>query len=161
LDDQVLLDGSGRAITLSEMEPRWTMLVPSAGGRCDEACERNLYLTRQIRVAMGKHFNRLRRFYVEEEHAGSTELLVSELSDGRPAPAAAEFGQYLSAEHPGLQVLAVSPAGYKALFDEQSSDASTWYLADPAGWIMMSYNAQVPYKDVIADLKFLLKNSGG
>ncbi|MDG2271322.1 MAG: hypothetical protein P8L39_03390 [Halioglobus sp.] len=161
LDDQVLLDGSGRAITLSEMEPRWTMLVPSAGGRCDEACERNLYLTRQIRVAMGKHFNRLRRFYVEEEHAGSTELLVSELSDGRPAPAAAEFGQYLSAEHPGLKVLAVSSAGYKALFDEQSSDASTWYLADPAGWIMMSYNAQVPYKDVIADLKFLLKNSGG
>jgi len=60
-----------------------------------------------------------------------------------------------------LQALTLSSAGYNALFEEYSSDAGTWYLADPAGWIMMSYNEQVPYKDVIADLKFLFKNSGG
>jgi hypothetical protein len=47
------------------------------------------------------------------------------------------------------------------LFPEYGADSSIWYLVDPAGWIMMSYNDQIPYKDVIADLKFLLKNFGG
>ena len=41
------------------------------------------------------------------------------------------------------------------------TNPSTWYLVDPAGWIMMSYNSEVSYKDVISDLKLLLKNSGG
>ena len=48
-----------------------------------------------------------------------------------------------------------------ALFPEYLSDSSTWYLVDPSGWIMMSYNEKVTYKDVIKDLKFLLKNSNG
>ena len=47
------------------------------------------------------------------------------------------------------------------MFPEHATDTSTWYLVDPAGWIMMSYNEEIPYKDVIKDLKFLLKNSGG
>ena len=49
--------------------------------------------------------------------------------------------------------------GYARLFKEQREDKTTWYLADPAGWVMMSYNSDVSYKDVISDLKFLLKNS--
>ncbi len=60
-----------------------------------------------------------------------------------------------------MQALTLSAAGYAALFPEHTADPSTWYLVDPAGWVMMSYNKEVPYKDVIADLKFLLKNSGG
>ena len=29
---------------------------------------------------------------------------------------------------------------YQALLSEYASDPGTWYLVDPAGWIMMSYN---------------------
>ena len=47
-----------------------------------------------------------------------------------------------------------------ALFAEYRNDPARWYLVDPAGWIMMSYSTDNSYKDVIADLKFLLKNSG-
>ena len=38
---------------------------------------------------------------------------------------------------------------------------NAWYLVDPSGWVMMRYASEVNYKDVIGDLKFLLKNSGG
>ena len=38
---------------------------------------------------------------------------------------------------------------------------NSWYLVDPSGWVMMRYSTEVNYKDVIGDLKFLLKNSGG
>jgi len=160
-DDQELRDESGSSVKLAELEPRWAMVVPAPGGRCDETCERNLYLTRQIRVAMGKEFNRIRRLYVSEVPVENTQLVVRELSDGRPAPTAGGFVHYLATEHSGLRALTVSAAGFDALFPEYAADSSTWYLMDPAGWVMMSYNKDVTYKDVIADLKFLLKNSGG
>ncbi|MCB1705664.1 MAG: hypothetical protein KDI17_12425 [Halioglobus sp.] len=159
LDDYELLEESGAVVRLSDMEPRWTMVIPATGGRCDESCEKTLYLTRQIHVAMGKEFNRLQRLYISEYSAGDTELAVATLSDDHPAPG--DFAQYLATEHRGLQALIVPSASYKALFPEHQADPATWYLMDPAGWIMMSYNDDVSYKDVIADLKFLLKNSGG
>lgn len=161
MDEQALLDDSGDSIQVSGLEARWTMVVPANAGRCDESCEKALYVTRQIHVAMGKNFNRLRRFYISDHAVKDTQLTVEKLSDDHPAPAAGEFAQYLSTEHQGLQALELSAAAYTALFPEYGADASTWYLMDPAGWIMMSYNDEVPYKDVIADLKFLLKNSGG
>ncbi len=159
LDDQALFDESGLQITIAEMEPRWSMVIPAAGGRCAESCEQSLYVTRQIHVAMGKEFNRLRRLYVSPDGVASTPLTVLKLSDGRPAPP--EFARYLETEHTDLQTLTLSAADYAAFFPEQAVDPSTWYLVDPAGWVMMSYTKEVSYKDVIADLKFLLKNSGG
>ena len=159
LDDQRLLDQGGLEITFGELEPRWAMLIPAGGALCDAVCEKSLYTTRQIHIAMGKNFNRLRRLYVSPNRVADTNLGVGELSDKRPAPA--DFGDYLNTEHRGLKAMTLPPDGYETLFVEHSVDPSTWYLVDPAGWIMMSYNSDTPYKDVISDLKFLLKNSGG
>jgi len=161
LDDQALRDQSGLSVTFADLEPRWAMVIPATGGRCDAACEQRLYVTRQIHVAMGKEFSRLRRLYVSADSVESTQLAVRELSAGRAAPAAGEFARYLATEHSDVQALTLSTTGYAALFPEYAADSSTWYLVDPAGWVMMSYNKEAPYKDVIADLKFLLNNSGG
>jgi hypothetical protein len=141
------------------MEPRWTMVVPGRSARCAQDCEQSLYVTRQIRVAMGKYFNRLRRLYISETDATDTRLTVQTLSDGEAAPDT--FARYLSQEHSRLETLTLSPSAYNALFAEHGVDESTWYLVDPAGWVMMSYNGEDSYKDVISDLKFLIKNSGG
>jgi hypothetical protein len=161
LDEIDLRDGSGKSVKLAGPDARWVMVIPATGGRCDTACEQRLYETRQIHLAMGKEFNRLRRLYVSDHNAAATQLAVQTLSDGRPATAVGDFAAYLSSEHHDLQALTLSPEQYRTLFPEQAADASTWYLADPAGWVMMSYNKGVPYKDVISDLKFLIKNSGG
>ena len=161
LDAQTLHDASGSSEKFADLEPRWAMIIPSSGGRCDESCEKSLFVTRQIHVAMGKEFPRLRRLYLSDSSAAATQMAVSQLSDGHPAPGAGEFASYLAREHSGLQAWTLPTEGYHTLFPEQQADPSTWYLVDPAGWVMMSYNKDVPYKDVIADLKFLLKNSGG
>jgi hypothetical protein len=159
IDDVTLLAPDGAAFVYADAEPRWTMVVPAAGGRCDRICENNLYLTRQIHVAMGKDFNRITRAYASDTGPGDTALMLQELSDKRPAPAS--FEQFLAEEHRDLQPLVLAPGELDRLFAEAGADPSTWYLVDPAGWIMMSYNKDVTYKDVITDLKFLLKNSGG
>lgn len=157
IDDLALHDGNGVAFRYGDGPSRWTMLVPGAGNQCDTICENNLYLTRQIRLAMGKDLARLTRIYVSEAGATATELTAEELSDQRPAPAG--FSVLLEDEHRDLKALTLGAGGYSQVFSEHEQDHSTWYLVDPAGWIMMSYNSQVSYKDVIADLKFLLKNS--
>jgi len=159
LDDQDLTDPGGLSLLYAELEPRWAMLVPGAAALCDEVCEQSLYVTRQIHVALGKEFNRVRRMYVSEARVGAVELAVAELSDRRPAPDS--FSGYLEQEHRGIKALTLEVGAYGQLFPEHAADPSTWYLVDPAGWIMMSYNSEIPYKDVISDLKFLLKNSSG
>ncbi len=139
-----------------EMEPRWTFLIPGAA-LCDGVCENTLYTTRQIRIAMGKDFNRIRRIYVSDSVPEQTTLSLDELRDGRPAPAT--FTGFVASEHAGMKVFAMSEGQFGVLFPEYQIDPSTWYLVDPAGWIMMSYDSGVDYKGVMSDLKFLLKNS--
>jgi hypothetical protein len=158
IDDFVLTGPDGFVFRYADLEPRWTMVIPVSGGRCDRVCESNLYITRQIHIALGKEFNRVRRFYVSDAGVDDSQLLVQELSDERRAPAS--FAAYLADEHRGLTPLQLASGDMDALFAEYRLNSDTWYLVDPSGWVMMSYNDDISYKDVIADLKFLLKNSG-
>ena len=157
LDDNDLLDERGSGFKYVDLDPKWAMLVPAANARCDELCETSLYLTRQIRVAMGQDSIRLRRLFISESRVQDTAWMVRELSDQRPAPA--DFADYLAREHRGVKALILGPGSSSTLFAEYAEDPSTWYLVDPRGWIMMSYNSETTYKEVISDLKFLLKNS--
>ncbi len=158
-----LVDQAGEAYALAARavargEPKWTLLVP-APGACDAACEHRLYLTRQIHVAMGKEFKRLQRAWVGDRRVAETPFPVDTLSDGAEAPAT--FARYLETQHVGLLTLGANGADLRAQFPELAESPDTWYLVDPAGWVMMAYDDSVNYKDVMADLKFLLKNSAG
>ncbi len=154
--DEGALQAGGHAFHYDDLEPRWTLLIPG-GSRCSESCEEALYLTRQIHLAMGKELKRIQRFYVSDTAAVDTHFSVTTLSDKRPAPA--QFEQYLADEQRGLKPYTMPSDRIAELFPEHLADPGTWYLVDPAGWIMMSYHSEVSYKDVMADLKFLLKNS--
>jgi hypothetical protein len=149
---------SGTPLPWTNTDRQWTLLVTNSGADCATRCEYKLYLTRQIHMALGKEFPRVRRMLVTDRAPTDTVLAVSELSDGKPAPA--DFNQFLSDEHGGLSVLRLDSSAWPDLFPEAGASAETWYLVDPAGWIMMKYADDDGYKDVISDLKFLLKNSG-
>ena len=157
LDDHEMRNDVGVPVKYSDLPRKWTMLVANNGSGCDHSCEATLYVTRQIHIAMGKEFNRIGRLYLSEQPLAETSLDVAELSDQRPAPAA--MNELLATEHRGMKALTLADGAYQALFPEREADATTWYLVDPAGWVMMSYNSGIHYKDVISDLKFLLKNS--
>ena len=153
IDDGDLKGEDGYPFLYQDLEPKWTMLVPSSEGRCGADCARSLYVTRQIHVAMGKEVPRLRRLYVGDTRVAETPVYLDNGED------TAVLGEFLAAEHRGIRTAVAEPATQRVLFEEYQEDATTWYLLDPAGWIMMSYNGEVHYKDVISDLKFLLKNS--
>ena len=157
IDEFSLRDRDGREFSYTDVERRWTLLVPYSGPECDTRCEKTLYVTRQIHTAMGKEFPRIRRMYVADVPLSEQTLAVAALSDERPAPES--LNAYFEQEQRGLIPLALPESDFSAAFAESVTARDTWYLVDPAGWIMMTYNSEVTYKDVISDLKFLLKNS--
>ena len=150
-------DAAGVALPYGELESKWTFLVPQIGARCGQGCENTLYTTRQIHVALGKGYNRIQRVLVADHSPDAIELALTYTTDERAMPDT--FEKYIETEHRDVKVLTLPPGDVPALFSELENSPDTWYLVDPAGWIMMSYSADIHYKDVMADLKFLLKNS--
>lgn len=157
LNKAMLSDASGHPLGQDALEPKWALVAPNPGATCDAACEHLLYLTRQIHLAMGKEYNRIRRFYISDYPVTETVLEVDSLSDNHPMPPG--FAAFLEKEHRDLRPLRADEATLRELFPEHLEAPDTWYLVDPAGWVMMSYDDSVGYKEVMSDLKFLLKNS--
>jgi hypothetical protein len=125
-------------------QPKQWSIVLSAPAHCDAQCAQNLYLTRQIHIALGKDSDRVRRY-----------LVVTQW------PLDAEFEKLLQ-QHPKLEILKIDGAAYAQYFAQsqlQPLRDQQYLLVDPAGWLMMYYSPQIDGKAVIKDLKFLLSNS--
>ena len=75
--------------------------------------------------------------------------------------AGVSLSESLAQEHVGMTALTVSSERLSTLVPEVLASPAQWYVVDPAGWIMMRVSDDLYYKDVISDLRFLLKHSGG
>jgi hypothetical protein len=167
----------GSETSLDALERKWTFMVVNSGEICDTSCSELLYLTRQIRIAIGRDFHRIQRVMMVDLPADTIRIqtstgaesaqerieggAVTEAIDNASTIAAAGETPLLDAiesEHPDVSVW---QAGSEPVVPERHAADSAWYLVDPSGWVMMRYSSEVNYKDVIGDLKFLLKNSGG
>ncbi len=155
-------DELGALFQWQDLEPRWTMVIANRGTVCDGACEGRLYVTRQIHIALGKEFKKVRRVYI-----GDTPISDTRVTPLLPRPLGwpddvtdGALDAYLADDHVGLVALSTAPETFLTLFPTLNDSPAKWYLVDPAGWVMMHYPDTLDYKKVIADLKFLLKNSG-
>lgn len=140
-----LLDDKGDPVDLTAGDRTWLMLIPG-DAQCGEACRQTLWLTRQLHTALGRRALYLRRYYLTSEW-----------------PLDSEFAGYLASDQPKLTVLRAPAAALAALrrqAEQNSAGEPVYYLVDKHGYIMMHYNAQHTGHQVIADLKFLMKQSG-
>lgn len=151
-------DDAGGEFTLAT-PPKWSLVIPQSAAVCDALCEQRLYATRQIHNALGKELGRVQRILLTSVKPAELSLSVDSLSDQRPLPA--DFANYLKTEQRGLDVVQSPAIAFNQLFPELSASPQSWYLMDPNGFVMMRYDPAVDYKDVISDLKFLIKNSNG
>jgi hypothetical protein len=116
------LDGS--AGPLRAQRGQW-LLVVVAGGACDPGCERNLYLQRQLREALGKEKDKLDRVWLVNDTAPVREAI-----------------------RPGLQgatVLRVPPAALAQWLEPEPGQPleSHLYLIDPMGHWMLRFPANL------------------
>lgn len=154
----VVFQHEGVADTLWEDLPaKWRLLVVQRGDVCGDTCQQQLYQTRQIHLALGKDFNRVGRVVLGHVATASV-TAPADLEDGEASLALLDW---LGKEHVGVTPLTLPASQLNALVPESVDQPEHWYVVDPAGWIMMRISDDLYYKDVISDLRFLLKHSGG
>ena len=153
----VVFQHEGVAETLwQDLPAKWRLLMVQRGENCDAICQQQLYQTRQIHLALGKNFNRVGRVILSDT-APKAVTVTPEAADG----VGAGLSDWLSREHVGITALTVPSEKLSTLAPEALESPAQWYVVDPAGWIMMRVSDDLYYKDVISDLRFLLKHSGG
>lgn len=140
----VALDG--RPVPASTLHGQW-LLVVVAGGACDAACERHLWVQRQLVESLGAEADRVDKVWLVDDAAVPRPETLAGVASGRhPAtvlrvPAAA-LGAWLQ------------PAAHGALADH-------YYVVDPRGaWMMRAPRDADPAR-LKRDLERLLRASAG
>jgi cytochrome oxidase Cu insertion factor (SCO1/SenC/PrrC family) len=139
LPDVTLQDVDG--VTRSHVfHGKWT-LVYVGGGACDADCRTTLVFMRQTRLSLNNEMTRVQRV-----------LLAAGDCCNRA---------YLAGEHPGLIALDASQTLAQPLLAQFPGDgrAQGLYVVDPLGNLMMRYDARLPPKGLLEDLKRLLQLS--
>lgn len=135
-----LTDLEGRAVDPASLAGQW-LLVAVGGGACDALCEKQLYLQRQLREALGRDKDRVDRVWLIDD----AQPVRAEL---RPALA-------------GATVLRADAAALRAWLAPASSEpmAPHFFVVDPRGHLMMRFPAPSEPKPILRDLSRLLRAS--
>lgn len=143
LPDQVGTRLSGQSASLKALKGQW-LLLSVAGGACDEACERHLYLQRQLREGLGKERDRVDWVWLIPDQAPVPDQLLPALKDAT--------------------VLRVAPEVLSAWLRPSDGHqlAEHLYLVDPMGNWMLRFPAQLDLADAAKakrDLERVLRAS--
>jgi hypothetical protein len=118
---------------------KWT-LVYVGDGACDEACRTALVLGRQSRLALNNEMTRVQRVFL--------------------ATANCCANGYFDREQPGLIALDASAPEAQALLAQFPAERrASLFIVDPHGNLMMRQDASHTNKDLLTDLKKLLRLS--
>ena len=133
-------DLQGQAVAPQALQGQW-LLVSVAGGACDAACERQLYLQRQLREVLGRDKDRVDRVWLIPDQAEVRPALLPALAQAWTLRVdAARLSQWLQA-------------------DAGQTLSSHLYLVDPRGDWMMRFPADADPVRIKKDLTRLLKAS--
>ena len=139
LPDVALADAAGVAQP-HLFRGQWS-LVYIGDGACNGDCRTTLFFMRQTRLSLNNEMHRVQRVFLAPTHCCDQ--------------------SFLAREHPGLRVLDASAAAAQPLLAQFPSDgrARALYIVDPLGNLMMRYDARLPPKGLLEDLKRLLQLS--
>ena len=129
---------SRAALGVQAEEQRWQLLV-TAPQACPADCQQLVYLARQIQIGLGRDASR------------ATHALAS------AQPLQAEYAAKLQREYPQLQRYSLDVPVYTQTI--QGNDAVYLWIIDPHGNLVLRYDPGVKGKDVLNDLRHLLKLS--
>ncbi len=136
---ELIGNGQTRAdIGVQADEDRWQLLV-TAPTACATDCQQLVYLARQLQISLGRDASR------------ASHALAS------AQPVSPEYEAKLKAEYPQLQRY---PLDLSTFTQDAAApgDAQLW-IVDPHGNLVLRYDAKVKGKDLLNDLRLLLKLS--
>ena len=136
---ELLGNGQSRAaLGVTADEQRWQLLV-TAPQACAADCQQLVYLARQLQIGLGRDASRA-------SHA---------LAAAQPGDAA--YAATLQLEYPQLQRYTLDLPTYTQ--GAEGNGAAQLWIIDPHGNLVLRYGPGVVGKDVLNDLRLLLKLS--
>lgn len=136
---ELIGNGQSRAdLGVETQEARWQLLV-SAPGVCAADCQQLVYLARQIQIGLGRDAGRA-------SHALATSQ-----------PLSADYEALLSRDYPQLQRYSLQLERYRKA--APGALATQLWIVDPHGNLVLRYGAEVNGKNLLKDLRQLLKLS--
>lgn len=136
---EMIGNGQTRAdIGVQAQENRWQLLV-TAPKDCSVDCQQLVYLARQIQIGLGRDAARA-------SHA----LAIAQ-------PLNSDYATKLQRAYPQLQRYSLDPPTY--IKGAKSNDTPHLWIIDPHGNLVLRYDPTVKGKDLLNDLRHLLKLS--
>jgi len=133
-----LVQLDGEPFRLADLKGKWLMLHADSGA-CGDSCRKQLYFMRQVRLALGKDFDRIGRVW-----------LITD--DVRPA---ADIAPLLE----GVWLVRAAGAPAVAALPAAAAVSDHIYLVDPLGNLMLRFPRNPDPAGMIKDLQRLLKIS--
>jgi peroxiredoxin len=133
----------GRPQALEQFKGKWVMLMVGPGA-CPEACRKQLFAMRQLRLMQGKDADRIERVWL--------------ITDKEP------LDTMIIREYDGTHMLRADAAAVSGWlpFDAGTTPADHLYLIDPLGHLMMRFPKDPGFQEVrkvYKDINKLLKAS--
>ncbi|HWT67782.1 MAG TPA: hypothetical protein VN214_01575 [Pseudomonas sp.] len=136
---ELIGNGQSRAdLGVQADEQRWQLLV-TAPQECAVDCQQLVYLARQIQIGLGKDASRA-------SHAIAT-----------AQPLSGDYEAKLSREYPQLQRYPLDLNAFRKTSTDQT--LPHLWIIDPHGNLVLRYDPSVKGKDLLNDLRHLLKLS--
>ena len=137
LDVAGLRNPDGSAASPGALRDKWS-LIYIGDGACDAACRSALVFGRQTRLALNNEMSRVQRVFLATGNCCAND--------------------YFAKEQPGLVALNAS-AAQRLLAQFPADRGHSLYIVDPLGNLMMRHDATHTSKDLLDDLKKLLRLS--
>jgi cytochrome oxidase Cu insertion factor (SCO1/SenC/PrrC family) len=140
LKDFLLPTYAGSVFTLADLKGKWTMLyIAPPSAECEAACKQALYHMRQIRLALGREMPRVQRV-----------LLTT--------PESVVWLEDIAAEYEGMHIV-LDVGALDSPLQQLEPVQPGIYLFDPLGNAMMVYAPDTDPRDILKDIKKLLRIS--
>jgi hypothetical protein len=136
---ELIGNGQSRAdLGVQAQEDRWQLLV-TAPKECSVDCQQLVYLARQVQIGLGRDAGRA-------SHA----LAAAQ-------PLSSDYDAKLTREYPQLQRYPLNLTDFHKTVGDQS--VPQLWIIDPHGNLVLRYDPTVKGKDLLNDLRHLLKLS--
>lgn len=147
LERPVLPTPGGESLSKDFLTGKWTYVYIDSA-QCGDTCRKNIYKMRQVRLAQGEEMFRVQRLFVLTGTQGLDQLREFLDAYSGMAMADAQDARYESF----IQQFSVGE-GHDAAVDQRV------YIVDPAGRLMMYYDADADPKGMMQDMEKLLHDS--
>ena len=129
----------GQLFSTEKLASRWAVIVFGSETCSTDKCQEVLYKTRQVHIGLGREADRVTRIYVSEK---------------QPA-----LDKALKDQHPSIFWLHADKRFVTRTLSTSNWPENSYFIVDPLGNIMMSYDASQEGGDLLRDMQKLLKAS--